>query len=186
MARKFHVITWCQVLRVLLSCTVFVMYSAMIRIYQDPVAPHDMYPALDTCRHIKDLARYRYDGEYLLRSDIVAQLSMMWSQSNCSRYAGLLTNSHMSAKTPAGEIESREQLALNVTPEEGSHDTQGQAFESANPLDGFLWAAAHHLTLMVDLPCVSPRTINSTHAPIEPAFSSRSEDVPSPPPRARS
>lgn len=185
MARKLHKVALSQVLRVLLSCTVFVMYGAMIRIYQDPAAPHDMHPGLDTCRHIRDLARHKYDGEYLLRSDVVAQISMLWSQSDCSRYAGLLSPSReKAAARAAGEAVSSERNTSSTQTGENQAERKGPFVASANPLDGFSWAAAHNPLLLGDLPIVSPASLTLSRAPGEPAISSRSDDVPSPPPRA--
>ncbi len=165
-------------LRVLLSCTVFVMYSAMIRIYQDTEAPHDMHPGLETCRHIRDLARNKYDGEYLIRSDVVAQISLLWSQSDCSKYAGLLTGSPHQAKAQTSEQDVR-----------GERDSQeavqkGPAVEAANPLHSVIGAAVHHPGLVRDLPGPVAGALTSLLTPARATFSTRSDDVPSPPPRA--
>jgi hypothetical protein len=184
MLRKISPVTLSKALSVLLSCTVFVMYSAMIRIYQDPEAPHDMYPGLESCRHIKDLAKHKYDGEYLIRSDMVAQLALMWSQSDCSRYAGLLSNSQEKAAAQANEADSGKQVAPNTEPDDDQAERQGPVLDSANPLDGFSWAAAHNLALVGDFPSVAVSTITSSDAHNEPVFSSRTEEVTSPPPRA--
>ncbi len=179
-------VTWSQVSRVLLACTVFIMYSAMLRIYHDPVAPHDMYPGLDSCRHIQHLSRYQYDGEYLLRSDVVAQLALMWSQSNCSRYAGLLSNSQEKAATltTAGASSGQSSSSRSATDRQGEAQ-QGHVLEAADPLDGLSSAASDSPALLVALPIAWPGNVTSGYARGEPAFSSRADDVPSPPPRAR-
>ncbi len=160
------------------------MYSAMIRIYQDPEAPHDMYPGLDSCRHIQDLAKNKYDGEYLIRSDIVAQLALLWSQSDCSRYAGLLNTSEGKAAAQAAEEDASEHVAPDSEAGTEQAEQKGPALDSANPLDGFSWAAAHNLAIVGDFPSVAVSTITSVYAHSEPVFSSRSDDVTSPPPRA--
>ena len=183
MLRPINSATLSQALRVLLSCTVFVMYSAMIRIYQDPEAPHDMYPGLDSCRHIQDLAKDKYDGEYLIRSDVVAQLALLWSQSDCSRYAGLLNTSEAKAVAQPIEEDSSEQGVRDSESDTGQVGQKGPVLDSANPLDGFSWAAAHNLALVGDIPSVAVSTITSSYAHSEPVFSSRSDDVTSPPPR---
>lgn len=182
MLRRINSATLSQALRVLLSCTVFVMYSAMIRIYQDPEAPHDMYPGLESCRHIQDLAKHKYDGEYLIRSDIVAQLALLWSQSDCSRYAGLLSTSQEKAAAQAAEEAASEHVARGTEPDTEQAEQKGPALDSANPLDGFSWAA-HNLALVGDFPSVAVSTITSSYVHSEPVFSSHSDDVTSPPPR---
>ena len=106
MLRRTDGATISKAVRVLLSCTVLVMFSAMLRIYQDPEAPHDMYPGLESCRQIKDLARHKFDGEYLIRSEMVAQIAALWSQSDCSRYAALLSNSPRQATARASQEQS--------------------------------------------------------------------------------
>ncbi|HEX8599394.1 MAG TPA: hypothetical protein VF952_12860 [Chloroflexia bacterium] len=155
----------------------------MIRIYQDPEAPHDMHPGIESCRHIKDLANHKYDGEYLIRSDMVAQLALMWSQSDCSRYEGLLSNSQEKAAAQATEVDSNEHAARNTGPGDGQDERKGPVLDSANPLEGFSWAAAHNLALVGDFPSVAVSTITSSDAHSEPVFSSRTDDVTSPPPR---
>lgn len=175
-----------KALRVLLSCTVFVMFNAMMRIYQDPEGPHDMYPGIETCRHIKDLARYKYDGEYLIRSDMVAQLSLLWSQSDCSRYAALLSNPSNSAETRTSQVTVNEsnQGLDNSDVRQASHE--GPALNSAKPLEDFIGSVAHTPALVGGLSIVSTGDIMSVPAQRGPVFSSRSDDVPSPPPRALS
>jgi hypothetical protein len=157
------------------------MFNAMLRIYQDPDAPHDMYPGLESCRHIKDLAKNTYDGEYLLRSDLVAQLSLLWSQSDCSRYVGLLRNS-------PGKVES---AALSARSGEEQRDNQPRrteqgevSLESGEGLEDFTGSAAYSPALAEDLPIASAGTTTWLHAARESACYSRSDDVPSPPPRA--
>lgn len=160
------------------------MYSAMIRIYQDPEAPHDMYPGIESCRHIQDLAKHKYDGEYLIRSDIVAQLALLWSQADCSRYAGLLSTSEGKAAAQATEENASEHVAPDSEADTRQAEQKGPVLDSANPLDGFSWGAAHNLALAGDFPRVAVSTITSSFAHSEPVFSSRSDDVTSPPPRA--
>lgn len=168
----------------LLACTVFVMYSAMIRIYQDPEAPHDLHPGLVSCRHIQDLAQYKYDGEYLIRSDVVAQLAQMWAQSDCSRYAGLLSNSQEKVAAQPTVEAANEHVGRDSDSNAEGVKQKGPVLDSANPLDGFSWAAAHNLALVGDFPSVAVRTITSAYANSQPVFSSRADDVTSPPPRA--
>jgi hypothetical protein len=172
-----------KTLRVLLACTVFVMFSAMLRIYQDPEAPHDMYPGLESCRHIKDLAKYKFDGEYLIRSDVVAQLASLWSQSDCSRYSGMLRDSPGQATARASQEHSG--------PNKGRYGKEarqtlqrGPAFDSADASRDFTGSAFYNPVLVGDLPVASVGNMTSLHAPVVPSFSSRTDEVPSPPPRA--
>jgi hypothetical protein len=158
------------------------MFSAMLRIYQDPEAPHDMYPGLESCRHIKDLAKNKFDGEYLIRSDVVAQLAALWSQSDCSRYTALLRNSPGEATAGAsqertGSDESRSDQGSRRS----RHD--GPAFNSVDASEEFTGSAVYNPALMGHLAVAAIGSMISLHAPTTPAMSSRADDVPSPPPR---
>ena len=185
MSRRTGETTTSRAVRVLLSCTVFVMFSAMLRIYQDTEAPHDMYPGLESCRQIKDLAKHRYNGEYLLRSDVVAQLSALWSQSDCSRYTALLRKPQGAASASASQE--------GTGPGKGRSDKearqaqhQGPAFNSADASQDLTGSAVYNPVLAEDLPVASIGTMTALHTPPARPFSSRADDVPSPPPRALS
>ena len=175
-----------KAIRVLLSCTVFVMFSAMLRIYQDPEAPHDMYPGLESCRHIKELAKHKFDGEYLIRSDMVAQLTSLWTQSDCSRYTAMLRDSRGKAgKAAAGASQERTPSAESQYDRESRQDGHGgPAFAAAEAAEDFTGAAAYNPLVVGHLPSEATGGMTSLHAPATPAFSSRTEEVPSPPPRA--
>jgi hypothetical protein len=156
------------------------MFSAMLRIYQDTEAPHDMYPGLESCRQIKDLARHKFDGEYLIRSEIVAQLAQLWSQSDCSRYTALLRNSsreavasqkHSGAARGGSDKDSRPPLP------------NGPSFESSDAAEDFTGSAVYNPVLAGEMPTASHDNMTSLHAPTTPSISSRADDVPSPPPR---
>lgn len=175
--------TFSRAVRVFLSCTVLVMFSAMLRTYQDTEAPHDMYPGLESCRHIKDLARHKFDGDYLIRSELVAQLASLWSQSDCSRYTALLSDSPREAEARTSQE--------HTGSDKGRYDKEsrraghsGPALNSADASHRFTGTAMYNPVLVGDLSIVSIGTMTFLHAPATHAFFSRADDVPSPPPRA--
>ena len=183
MLRRTAGATISKAVRVLLSCTVLVMFSAMLRIYQDPEAPHDMYPGLESCRQIKDLARHKFDGEYLIRSEMVAQIAALWSQSDCWMYAGLLSNSQAHARVGASQEQRGTGKDTSGSAPRRSHHG-GPSFDSADASEDFTGSAAYNPALAGDLPIASHGGLTSWHAPAIPPVSSRADDVPSPPPRS--